>query len=130
MGFLLSPIIADIVMQDLEESILSNLNLSIYYRYINDNLIVMSRINWMNWIYIVIRFNSYHKRINVESDHCLNFVNISLINKDNRIIIDWLRKVTNIGTIFIVFSNYPDCQKIGIIYSLIDRVITVSFFIL
>ena len=38
MSFPLSPIIADIVMQDLENSILSTLELSIYFRYVDDVL--------------------------------------------------------------------------------------------
>jgi len=50
MSFTLSPIIADIVLQDLEEEALNiiGLNLPFYYRYVDDRI---SRINKQSDIY-------------------------------------------------------------------------------
>jgi len=89
-GSLLSPIIADIIMQDLAK-VLGMLNLSIYYRYVDD-LICPKDV-----LYDVFsKFNSYHERlkfiVEIEKNHCLNFLNISLIVRDNKIIINWINK--------------------------------------
>ena len=62
MGSPISPIIADIVMQDLEESCLSNFDFTIplYFRYVDDALILILN----NKIEIVTSvFNSYHDRL-------------------------------------------------------------------
>jgi len=47
-GSLLSPIIADIIMQDLAK-VLGMLNLSIYYRYVDDILFV-PRMYYMTYL--------------------------------------------------------------------------------
>jgi len=48
MGFPLSPILADIVMQDLEVKAIKNLDFEIpvYYRYVDDNPSEQSRHNF------------------------------------------------------------------------------------
>jgi len=62
MGSPLSPIIADIVMQDLEKSVLDSLELEtkFYYRYVDD--IVMT-VDKNDIPYILDSFNKYHERI-------------------------------------------------------------------
>jgi len=62
MGSPLSPIIADLVMQDLETSCLNSINchLTFYYRYVDD--IVMAAPN--NKIDLIFNtFNEYHDRL-------------------------------------------------------------------
>ena len=62
MGSPISPIIADIVMQDLEENCLSNFDFTIplYFRYFDDTLILI-----LNKIIEIVTsvFNSYHDRL-------------------------------------------------------------------
>jgi len=69
MGSPLSPIIADMVMQDLKNFVLSSLGLDhkFYYRYVDD--IVMTA-KTSDISYILDRFNGYHERIQftVETD--------------------------------------------------------------
>ncbi|KAL6433579.1 hypothetical protein ACFW04_006577 [Cataglyphis niger] len=65
MGSLLSPIIADIVLQDLEEKVLTSLNfiLSFYLRYVDD--IVLSAPP-SAFEHILNVFNSFHSRLQFE----------------------------------------------------------------
>jgi len=81
MGSPLSPIIADLVMQDLEVHILNslNLNLPIYYRYVDDILLAAHK-NDINHIFN--KFNNYHNRlkftIEYEKNYCLSFLDLSI----------------------------------------------------
>jgi len=57
----LSPVIADIVLQDPKSTILEVLtyNIPIYYRYVDDILIAAPK---SHWNYILNIFNSFHER--------------------------------------------------------------------
>ncbi|XP_011864472.1 PREDICTED: uncharacterized protein LOC105560198 [Vollenhovia emeryi] len=129
MGSPLSPIIADIVMQDLEENILNSLDIkpAIYYRYVDD-IIMVAPVDRTNEI--LTKFNNYHNRlqftIEYENKRKLSFLDLSLVIIDNRIYIDWYHKETFSGRLLSYFSNHPDCHKIGTIYSLVDRAIMLS----
>jgi hypothetical protein len=46
--------------------------------------------------------------------------------EDNRIIIDWFHKKTFSGRYLSYFSYHPLCQKVGAMYSLVDRAILLS----
>ena len=67
MGSPLSPILADLVIQVLENHILSNINIDIpvYYRYVDDILLVVPDIllavpdNQIHVYIILDKFNSY-----------------------------------------------------------------------
>lgn len=89
MGSSLSPVIADIMLQDLEENVLSTLDLPIYYKYVDDFLLVCLRETLND---IQMKFNSYHERlkftVKFEDNHHLNFLEKSLININNKIMID------------------------------------------
>ncbi|KYN11463.1 hypothetical protein ALC57_16381 [Trachymyrmex cornetzi] len=72
-------------------------------------------------------FNEQHNRLKFttehEENHRLNFLDLSVINKDNKIILDWFHKKTFSGRYLSYFSNHPTCHKIGMIFSLVDRTI-------
>jgi len=129
MGSPLSPIIADLTMRDLEENVLNTLNIRplIYYRYVDDILLVASK----EEIHVILnKFNNYHHRLQftleIEDNRSLNFLDVTLIIKNNRIITDWYKKTTCSGRYLSYYSNHPTSHKIGIIYNLVDRAIKLS----
>jgi len=130
MGSPLSPIISDLVMQDLEEQVLSCLKIKLpfYYRYVDDILLTAPREDIND---VVEMFNRYHNRlkftIEYESNHCLSFLDLLLkVGDKNKIIIDWFHKSTFSGRYLSFFSNHPMCHKIGIINVLVDRAVSLS----
>jgi len=129
MGSPLSPILSDIVMQDLETKAFQNLNLylPLYFRYVDDLLLLAPNNEVDN---ILKTFNSIHERlrftIEMESNRTLNFLDLSLIIRGDRLIIDWYRKDTCSGRYLSYFSGHPLCHKIGTIYSLVDRAFLLS----
>jgi len=95
MGSPLFPIVADLVMRDLEEHILNALDRrpTLYYRYVDDIILSAPK----DRIQLILdKFNGYHHRLKftleTEVNHCLNFLDITLIRKDTKIITDWFVK--------------------------------------
>ncbi|XP_077273242.1 uncharacterized protein LOC143903487 [Temnothorax americanus] len=129
MGSPLSPIIADMVMQDLEETILESIgfNLPFYFRYVDDIIMSIPRDKAQ---YILDKFNNYHDRlkftIEYENDRTLSFLDLKLHIINDTIHIDWYHKDTFSGRYLSYYSNHPECHKIGTIYSLVDRSILLS----
>jgi len=129
MGSPLSPIISDLVMRDLEDNVLNALNIQpiLYYRYVDD--IILS--TYEEEIHNVLKeFNNYHPRlqftIETEVNHTLNFLDVTLLIKNNRIVTDWFHKTTFSGRYLSFFSNHPINHKIGTIYGLVDHAIKLS----
>jgi len=95
----LSPIIADVVWQDLERKLNSiNLSLPFYYRYVDD-IILAAPSNKITDI--LNTFNSFHNRlqfiIEYEHNRCLSFLDLKLNIIINRIVIDRFQKKTFSG---------------------------------
>jgi len=113
MGSSLSPIIADLVMQDLEVHIWNSLNssLSIYYRYVDD-ILLGAHENDIK--YIFNKFNNYHNRlkftIEYEKNHCLSFLDLSIKTEKKKIIIDWFHK-NLFGPLPIFLLESPDVPQ-------------------
>jgi len=76
-------------MQDSEESILNTLELPVYFRYVDDILLIFATKNELDDV--LKKFNNYHQWLRFimkkEENHFLNFFDISLIRKDNKIVI-------------------------------------------
>ena len=129
MGSPLSPIIADIVMQDLKSHAMNILKLDIplYKRYADDIIMAAPRDRVMDILSI---FNNFHSRlqftVEYESNHCLNFLDIKLIRTNNFLTIDWYHKDTFSGRYLSYYSSHPQCHKIGTIYGLVDRAVLLS----
>jgi len=91
MGSPLFPILADIVMQDLEEKAINNLDIDFpfYYRYVDDILLLTPDVKVNT---ILNTFNNIHKRlqftVELEKNRSLNFLDLSLIVKNDELIID------------------------------------------
>lgn len=99
MGSPISPIIADIVMQDLEEKVFNSLDykIPIYYRHVDIFLVTPKE----KIPEILERFNSYRDllqfTIEIEKNRCLNFLDLLLTVNNNSIHIDWFHKKTYSG---------------------------------
>jgi len=88
MGSPLSPIVADIVMQDLETECINNVDfhLTFYYRYVDDIILASPK----DKIDLILEsFNNYHERLKFtvehEKDRSLSFLDL-LITISNNII--------------------------------------------
>ncbi|KYM96667.1 hypothetical protein ALC62_12663, partial [Cyphomyrmex costatus] len=56
----------------------------------------------------------------------LEFLDVPLIKRDNRLIFDWLHKPTFSGRFLNFLSNHPLSQKRGTVFSLVDRAFFLS----
>jgi len=128
MGSPLSPIIADLVMQDLEEGVFETFDFDIpfYYRYVDDLVMAVPtcKIDW-----VVNAFNSVHPKIQftVEIGHNrINFLDTTIINRNKKIIFDWFHKPTFSGRYLNFLSQHPLSQKKGTITGLVDRAFFLS----
>lgn len=129
MGSPLSPIIADIVLQDLERRALDSLNLSLpfYYRYVDDIACAIP----LNKVALTLTaFNSFHPRLQftaeISENNKLNFLDITIILENNHLIFDWFHKPTFSGRYLNFLSQHPSCQKRGTVISLTDRAFLLS----
>lgn len=129
MGSPLSPILADIVMEDLETCCLGSLGfgVSAFYRYVDDIFAIVPK-NSLD--VILTTFNSYHPRLKftyeIEANGSINFLDTTISRKDNRLLTNWYRKPTFSGRYVNYFSNHPHKYKISAITSLVDRAILLS----
>ena len=129
MGSPLFPIIADIVMQDLEEIAISNLQVFhplFYYRYVDDIVLAFPSEYIDDTLTI---FNSLHTRLQFTmevGDNRLNFLDTTLIIDNKRIIFDTYHKTTFSGRFLNFHSNHPLCHKRGIIISFVDKIFLLS----
>jgi len=129
MGSPLSPVIADIVMRDLETTCLQKLKFNpiFYHRYVDDIILTIPSEKMDS---VLNTFNSYHERlqftIELEVNRSLSFLDLRLTISDNTIYIDWFQKNTFSGRFLSFHSNHPLCHKIGTIYNLVDRAFLLS----
>ncbi|XP_015115626.1 uncharacterized protein LOC107040185 [Diachasma alloeum] len=129
MGSPLSPIIAEIVLQDLENFCMKRLDFPVYFytRYVDDVLafVPKDKINS-----ILCCFNSYHKRLQFtleREENCrINFLEVTLIRSKRKIDVDWYRKPTSSGRYLNYYSHHTKGHKISTICNLVDRAILLS----
>jgi len=129
MGSPLSPVLADLVMQDWETVAINKLDFTFpfYYRYVDDILLVTPA-NKVDTI--LDTFNNIHNRlkftVEYEKDRSLSFLDLNLSVKNNALCIDWYKKETNSGRYLHYYSGHPTCHKIGTIFGLTDRALLLS----
>jgi len=117
MGSSFSPVIADIVMRDLETSCLNSVNchITFYYWYVDD--IVMA-VSFDNIDLIFKTFNNYHNRIKFTIEYgdsrSISFLDLLLTIKDDTLFIDWFHKSSFSGRFLSFYSGHPLCHKVGI----------------
>jgi len=124
MGFPLSPIISDIVLQDLETEALQLLpyEIPIYYRYVDDILFAAQRSQFSD---ILITFNSYHPRLKFTIEHShnneINFLDTKVTINDSVITFDLYKKPTSSGRYLNFHSHHPISYKRAIMEWWIKR---------
>jgi len=129
MGSPLSPIIADLVLRDLERKAIEKLPISlpIYYRYVDDILLAAPTNQLEN---ILTVFNSFHNRLQftleISSNDMINFLDVTIFLDDRKIMFDRFEKATNTGRYINFHSQHPISHKRGIVYGLIDRILLLS----
>ncbi|XP_057325921.1 uncharacterized protein LOC130667978 [Microplitis mediator] len=130
MGSPLSPIAADMVMEDLEDECLSELapHVYLYTRFVDDILVFLPK----DKVELILKvFNGYHNRLQFtverESDSRINFLELTLIrNETGGIEFDWYKKPTSSGRYLNYLSHHHLMQKIGVIRNLVDKAILLS----
>lgn len=97
MGSPISPVVANLVMENLKQKIISKLpfTLPLYKRYVDDILTCAHKDNVDE---LLRKFNNYHPRLRftheLENKGCISFLDTLVINDHSCIITDWYRKNT------------------------------------
>jgi len=128
MGSPLSPVIADLVLLDLEIVALERFGFEVpfYFRYVDDIATAVHRTQIDRLLNI---FNSFHPRIQFTIEirgNFLNFLDITLIKNNKKIEFDWFHKPTFSGRYLNFLSLHPITQKRGSLMSMIDRALLLS----
>jgi len=128
MGSPLSPIVADLTLQKLENNILDKLIIKpiFYYRFVDDIALAAPHTVLDDLLHA---FNSFHPRLRFTMEvggNSLNFLELSLIKSEGYLIFDWFQKPTFSGRFLNYNSQHLFIHKKGTIISLIDRVIMLS----
>jgi len=129
MGSPLSPVIADLVLQDLEMSATKMLpfRLPFYYRYVDDIMLAAQSDSFDQILHI---FNSQHSRlqftIETERDKRISFLDLTFINEDGKLIFDIFHKPTFSGRYLSYYSHHPINHKKGVIFGMTDKIINLS----
>jgi len=75
------------------------------------------------------KFNAFHPRLKFTMEiggTSLNFLEVSIINKNEQLMFDWYHKPTFSGRLLNYHSKHPMMHKRGVITSLIDKVLLLS----
>ncbi|XP_046466612.1 uncharacterized protein [Neodiprion pinetum] len=129
MGSPLSPILSDLVLDDLEQYCLNKLDFkpSFFFRYVDDIITAVPSNKVAEMLSV---FNSFHPRLQftseLESNHRISFLDVLIINDNQFIKTDWFHKATWSQRYLNYHSHHPRSYKIGTINCLVDRAIRLS----
>jgi len=128
----LSPIIVDLVLQDLEMKVMGSLCLDckFYFRCVDDIIMTAQK---KDIPLIMNVFNSYHERLTFTIEHMKDnsissFLDLNIVIENTNIILDWFYKKTASDRLLSFYSYHPTSQKIGTIIGLIDYFIIRLFY--
>ena len=131
MGSPLSPVIANLVLEKLEQHCLTelekkNIVLTMYRRYVDDCFCLAMEDQFDE---ILATFNSFHSRlqftIEIETNQCIKFLDMRLTRNRDRIEKSWLPKQAD-GKYLDFYSQSPYSHKCNTAIALIDRAIKLS----
>jgi len=129
MGSPLSPILADIVMDDLESQCIGKLDfkVQVYYRYVDDIFLIIPNTKIDE---VLKTFNDYHPRLKftheLERGNALSFLNALVIREEGKLLTNWYRKPTYSGRYINYFSSHPLQFKMNTITNLVDQALLLS----
>ncbi|XP_075163197.1 uncharacterized protein LOC142235821 [Haematobia irritans] len=129
MGSAASPIVADIVMEELLDKCLANCDIrpKILTKYVDDlfGIIKTSAIDK-----ILTKFNSFDANIKFtiekEENGSLPYLDMRLSRDKNNILIDWYQKPTSSGRLLNYYSKHPKRIIKNTAHNFIERVINTS----
>ena len=130
MGSPLSPLLAEIFMDNLEQTLLThklNKYIQYYYRYVDDIIICWTgtQRQLTQFLYYA---NSIHNNINftleIETDNKLNFLDLTIERLNNRHCFSVFRKPTFTDTIINRKSHHPWSHKLAAFHSMIHRAVS------
>jgi hypothetical protein len=129
MGSAISSCIAQLVLETLENEIIPKLKfqLPFFYRYVYDCITAIPK---GEENYILSAFQNYHNSIKftieLENNNSINFLDLTLYHKNNKIKTQWYTKSTWSGRYLNYFSNHAMSQKKSVIIGIADRAIKLS----
>lgn len=124
----LSSLFAEMVIRELEQDVLSKLNVKFFERFVDDAMLIIT--NSKGVTSVLDAFNAYNKEIQftieIEQNNKLNFLDMTLYREQNTITTAWNKKPVASGSILNFYLEHPKTVKIAIIQNLIVRVIALS----
>lgn len=129
MGSPLSPILADIVMEDLLDNVLKELDFDVklLVKYVDD-LLVMLPEEKLGLVHQLM--NRYHEKIQFtvekEENGNLPYLDIRIVINNGELLTDWYQKETSSGRILNFFSKHPRHQVINTAKNFVRRVLGIS----
>lgn len=126
MGAPISSVIAQLVLEHVEETTLPKLSFNpvFFKRYVDDIITAVPK-NKIDEI--LSTFNTYHPKLNftleTEKNNTINFLDLSLFHQGNKIKTKHYQKPTNSGRYLNFHSSQHISHKTGVMISLIDRAI-------
>ena len=129
MGSSLGPVLAGIIMVELENSILPKLNshLPFWKRYVDDTLTIVKEVS-IN--HLLQQLNSFHPNIQfaveIESSRRIPFLDILIVKKKSKNETTVYGESTDTGIYLNCFSFAPNTWKRGTLKNLIYRAYNIS----
>lgn len=129
MGSPLSPLMAELFMDNFEcKYIVNEPNILFYYRYVDDVIIcwkgtvrqIHSFVNRLNTIHSKIKF-----KLELESDQSLNFLDLTITRVHNKLDFQIYRKPTHTDTTIPASSCHPLQHKLAAFRSYVHRLLSV-----
>jgi hypothetical protein len=129
MGASISSIIAQLVMENLEETVLSKINFHVpfFFRYVDDCITAIPKDKTDD---ILKHFNNFHKNLQftmeIEKNNTINFLDVTLHHQNQNIKTEWYTKTTWSARYLHFKSSHPISQKKSVVIGLADRAIGLS----
>lgn len=129
MGSSASPIVADIIMEELLDRCLEHCDIrpKVLTKYVDDlfGIVKSCAIND-----ILTKFNSFNSNIKftleIEEDNKLSYLDTLLVRNKNSIQINWYQKPTASGRLVNFYSKHPRKMIHNTAFNFIKRVLTIS----
>lgn len=126
-GGVSSSIFAELVMRYLEQTILADIQIKFYKRYVDDTFLIIKR---SQLTLIIAAFNNFNQALKFtceeQNDNHLNFLDVCVIREGNNLYTDWFQKEVSSNILLNFQSQHIPSQKRAMVYNLVDRATTLS----